>query len=353
MIFRTACAIATLLLGLGGSGSPALAQFYPPPPAYPPPQANPPSQGHTPQRLIPADAEGEQLYDAQGRPLPPGTVFRQAPPGYREVGGPQQGYPSQALPGYEPAAPSAPAEQEATRPPLPIGPAQIQQGTTGADPRNMAAFPPEVRPETGPRKALPPQFRRAQVDYYTKEPAGTLIVDTQNTYLYLVLGQGKALRYGIGVGREGFTWSGTERVTKVAEWPDWHPPEEMIERQPYLPRFMAGGDGNPLGARALYLGKTIYRIHGTNQPSTIGTFVSSGCIRLTNDDVTDLYTRVKVGTRVVVLPGKAPAPVAATPPAAPPAAAPVPPAALVQPPAGGGAPVMISPLVPPPSAMAR
>jgi hypothetical protein len=147
----------------------------------------------------------------------------------------------------------------------------------------------------------------------------------------------------------------------MAEWPDWHPPEEMIERQPYLPRFMAGGDGNPLGARALYLGKTIYRIHGTNQPSTIGTFVSSGCIRLTNEDVTDLYTRVKVGTRVVVLPGKPPAPVAAaappaptaaTPPA-PSAAAPVPPAALVQPPAGGGAPVMISPLVPPPSAMAR
>jgi lipoprotein-anchoring transpeptidase ErfK/SrfK len=224
----------------------------------------------------------------------------------------------------------------------------------------MAAFPPEVRPETGPRKALPPQFRRALVDYSTKEPAGTLIVDTQNTYLYLVLGQGKALRYGIGVGREGFTWSGSEKVTRMAEWPDWHPPEEMIERQPYLPRFMAGGDGNPLGARALYLGKTIYRIHGTNQPSTIGTFVSSGCIRLTNEDVTDLYTRVKVGTRVVVLPGKPPAPVAATPPAptaatppAPSAAAPVPPAALVQPPAGGGAPVMSSPLVPPPSAMAR
>src|SRR5215475_14471743 len=113
MIFRTAGAIATLLLGLGGSGSQALAQFYPPPPAYPPPQAYPPSQGYTPQRLMPADAEGEQFYDAQGRPLPPGTVFRQAPPGYREVGGPQHGSPPQALPGYEPAAPSAPAEQEA------------------------------------------------------------------------------------------------------------------------------------------------------------------------------------------------------------------------------------------------
>jgi hypothetical protein len=161
-----------------------------------------------------------------------------------------------------------------------------------------------VRPETGPRKELPPQFRRTLVDYYSKEPAGTIIVDTPNTYLYLVLGQGKALRYGIGVGREGFTWSGAEKVSRKAEWPDWNPPEQMIERQPYLPRFMAGGDGNPLGARALYLGDTIYRIHGTNQPSTIGTFVSSGCIRLTNEDITDLHSRVKVGTRVVVLPGR-------------------------------------------------
>ena len=107
--------------------------------------------------------------------------------------------------------------------------------------------------------------------------------------------------------KQGFTWAGTEKVSRMAEWPDWHPPEEMIERQPYLPRFMAGGPGNPLGARALYLGNTVYRIHGTNQPSTSGTFVSSGCIRLTNEDVTDLYSRVKVGTRVVVLPGKPPA----------------------------------------------
>ena len=122
-----------------------------------------------------------------------------------------------------------------------------------------------------------------------------------------MLGNGKALRYGIGVGREGFTWSGTERISRLAKWPDWNPPAEMIERQPYLPRFMAGGEGNPLGARALYLGNTIYRIHGTNQPSTIGTFVSSGCIRLTNDDIVDLHGRVQVGTRVVVLPGRPPA----------------------------------------------
>jgi lipoprotein-anchoring transpeptidase ErfK/SrfK len=146
----------------------------------------------------------------------------------------------------------------------------------------------------------------------TKEPAGTIIIDTPNTYLYLVLGSGKALRYGVGVGREGFTWSGVQQVTRMAEWPDWNPPEEMIVRQPYLPRFMAGGETNPLGARALYLGQTVYRIHGTNQPSTIGTFVSSGCIRLTNEDVMDLYSRVKVGTRVVVLPGRPPATTAAT-----------------------------------------
>jgi hypothetical protein len=142
------------------------------------------------------------------------------------------------------------------------------------------------------------------INYQSKEPAGTIIIDTPQTYLYLVLGNGKAMRYGIGVGREGFTWSGAEKVSKMAQWPDWHPPEEMIERQPYLPRFMAGGEGNPLGARALYLGQTLYRIHGTNQPSTIGTFVSSGCIRLTNEDITDLYSKVHVGTRVVVLPGK-------------------------------------------------
>jgi lipoprotein-anchoring transpeptidase ErfK/SrfK len=153
------------------------------------------------------------------------------------------------------------------------------------DPRDTATLPPEVRLETGPKKELPPQFRRTLADYETKEPAGTIIVDTPNTYLYLVLGNGKALRYGIGVGREGFTWSGVERISRMAEWPDWNPPETMIDRQPYLPRFMAGGDGNPLGARALYLGQTLYRIHGTNQPSTIGTFVSSGCIRLTNEDV--------------------------------------------------------------------
>jgi lipoprotein-anchoring transpeptidase ErfK/SrfK len=150
--------------------------------------------------------------------------------------------------------------------------------------------------------ALSARLQRQVVSYATREAPGTIVIDTGNTYLYYVLGNGRAIRYGVGVGREGFTWSGTQTVTRKAEWPDWHPPAEMIARQPYLPRFMAGGPGNPLGARAMYLGSSIYRIHGTNDPSTIGKFVSSGCIRLTNEDVSDLFSRVNVGTRVVVLP---------------------------------------------------
>jgi lipoprotein-anchoring transpeptidase ErfK/SrfK len=143
------------------------------------------------------------------------------------------------------------------------------------------------------------------VDYASRQTPGTVIIDTKNTFLYFVLNDTQALRYGIGVGREGFTWSGEQTVARKAEWPDWHPPTEMIGRQPYLPRFMAGGPGNPLGARAMYLGETEYRIHGTNNPDTIGKKVSSGCIRLTNDDVTDLYERVKVGAKVIVLPANA------------------------------------------------
>jgi lipoprotein-anchoring transpeptidase ErfK/SrfK len=145
-------------------------------------------------------------------------------------------------------------------------------------------------------------LRRVTVDYPSNEAPGTVIVDTQNTYLYYVLGGGKAIRYGIGVGREGFTWAGVKTVERKAEWPDWTPPPEMIARSPYLPRFMAGGVTNPLGARAMYLGGTFYRIHGTNAPSTIGSRATAGCIRMVNEDVIDLYDRVKVGTKVVVLP---------------------------------------------------
>ncbi|MHC4049110.1 L,D-transpeptidase [Bradyrhizobium sp. 25ACV] len=153
---------------------------------------------------------------------------------------------------------------------------------------------------------LPDRLRKQIVGFDRSEPAGTIVIDTNNTYLYYVLGNGRAIRYGVGVGREGFTWSGVQSVSRKAEWPDWHPPAEMIARQPYLPRFVAGGPGNPLGARAMYLGSSEYRIHGTNDPSTIGKFVSSGCIRMTNEDVTDLFSRVNVGARVVVLPKNAP-----------------------------------------------
>jgi lipoprotein-anchoring transpeptidase ErfK/SrfK len=157
-------------------------------------------------------------------------------------------------------------------------------------------------PGTEDQSEAPANFRRQVVDFRTHEAPGTIIIDTPSTHLYFVLGNGKAIRYGIGVGREGFTWSGTQTISRKAEWPDWTPPAEMIARQPYLPRYMAGGPGNPLGARAMYLGNTIYRIHGTNDPSTIGGRVSSGCIRLTNADVIDLYSRVNIGTKVIVLP---------------------------------------------------
>jgi lipoprotein-anchoring transpeptidase ErfK/SrfK len=179
--------------------------------------------------------------------------------------------------------------------------ASAQQGAFPSDnvlSDNVMLSPSEGEGRSG---ALAERLRRTLVNLDTREAPGTVIIDTGNTALYYVLGQGRAIRYGVGVGREGFTWSGVQAVSRKAEWPDWYPPAEMIARQPYLPRFVAGGPGNPLGARAIYLGSSQYRIHGTNDPSTIGKFVSSGCIRLTNEDVADLFSRVEVGTRVVVL----------------------------------------------------
>jgi lipoprotein-anchoring transpeptidase ErfK/SrfK len=171
----------------------------------------------------------------------------------------------------------------------------------------MAARVDSALPDQGNASGsvVPERLRRTVVALDTSEAPGTVIIDTGNTTLYYVLGKGRAIRYGVGVGREGFTWSGVQTISRKAEWPDWHPPAEMIARQPYLPRFMAGGPGNPLGARAMYLGSSEYRIHGTNDLSTIGKFVSSGCIRLTNEDVADLFSRVDVGTRVVVMPKNA------------------------------------------------
>lgn len=156
----------------------------------------------------------------------------------------------------------------------------------------------EVRIEDGP-------FARQVVFFRSNEAPGTVVIHTSERFLYVVMPGNRALRYGIGVGREGFTWSGLVKVSRKAEWPDWTPPPEMIQRQPYLPRFMAGGPGNPMGARALYLGSTVYRVHGTNQPETIGHAVSSGCFRLANGDVIDLYERVALGAKVIIRHGPA------------------------------------------------
>jgi lipoprotein-anchoring transpeptidase ErfK/SrfK len=169
-------------------------------------------------------------------------------------------------------------------------------GSTGYEAFSNRSF------RADPDANVPAKLHRQIVNYSTSEAPGTIIVDTPNTYLYFVLGGGKAVRYGIGVGRDGFTWSGTKTIERKSEWPDWLPPAEMLQRQPYLPRFMAGGPGNPLGARAMYLSGSVYRIHGTNKPSSIGTHVSSGCIRMLNEDVIDLYGRAAIGTKVVVLP---------------------------------------------------
>ena len=151
------------------------------------------------------------------------------------------------------------------------------------------------------QRAFNPKFEKQLVDYHGKEDAGTIVVDTPNKFLYLVQENGKAMRYGIGVGRPGFTWSGVKQISAKKEWPAWTPPPEMLARRPDLPRHMEGGPQNPLGARAMYLGSSLYRIHGSNEPWTIGTNVSSGCIRMRNEDVIDLYSRVNVGARVVVI----------------------------------------------------
>ena len=323
MILRAALAFATLANFLVFSGA-SQAQPYPPYGAQPYPPA---AQGYPPYRPVPGAAIPDDddddlpphLRAAPGNipPPPGGYVFpndprmaRPAPaPMQREVlprpgdAGPNYGNrgpsvvygdrapveaypPAYQQPGYgrgqigsgqpESYGPGQAAVPQQQYPqdqgPMQLAPGQrpprdvAREQTGTVRPNTVASLPPEDQPETG-KAELPEQFKRQLVTFPSAEPAGTLVIDTGNTYLYLVLGNGQAMRYGIGVGREGFTWAGAERVSRMAEWPDWHPPAEMIERQPYLPRFMAGGEGNPLGARALYLGKTLYRIHGTNQPS--------------------------------------------------------------------------------------
>ncbi|MBV9076710.1 MAG: L,D-transpeptidase [Methylobacteriaceae bacterium] len=167
------------------------------------------------------------------------------------------------------------------------------------EPRRLAALPDPA--ELPVAREMPAEYRRTVVAYDGREAAGTIVIHTPTRFLYLVQPGGQAIRYGIGVGRPGFAWAGMKTITRKAEWPSWTPPAEMIKRRPDLPRFMEGGPANPLGARALYLGTSLYRIHGTNEPWTIGQNVSSGCIRMMNDDVVDLYGRVGVGTRVKVI----------------------------------------------------
>jgi lipoprotein-anchoring transpeptidase ErfK/SrfK len=359
-ILTIGAAVGTALAAGAAGNSPALAQqgYYPPPgPVYSaPPEPYPPSDyyrrgsgrpdfdgmddedGPNAQSstALPTPGPGPVLSPDDpryGRPMgappvysdrnmPTGPVLSPddprygrpmgAPPAYSDRGMPAGQVPSPDDPRYgRPAGPPQPAYSDRDmRPPGAVG----APGTTGTvqpapgpdgRPVVLSALPADEQPDAAPVQ-LPPNLRRQEVAFPTKEPAGTLVVDTPNTYLYYVLGGGRAIRYGVRVGRDGFTWTGVQKISRKAEWPDWHPPPEMIDRQPYLPRFMAGGPGNPLGARAMYLGSTVYRIHGTNQPSTIGKFVSSGCIGMLNEDVSDLFDRVKVGTRVVVLPGGPP-----------------------------------------------
>jgi lipoprotein-anchoring transpeptidase ErfK/SrfK len=399
----TICAAVT-----AGAAATSLAlaqQGYPPPPgsiysttpqAYPP--AYPPSGYPSDYRRAPGAPDFDALEDDEGpNPQsstalpPPGPVLSPDDPRYGRPYGAPPVYSDRSVPTGPILSPNDPRygrpdgpppviysdrgngdprlppagvdpnrDDRALRPPegigAPTGATGSVQPPTGADGRPMvlSALPPDEQPEVAPVQ-LAPNLRRQEVAFATKEPAGTLIVDTPNTYLYYVLGGGRAIRYGVRVGRDGFTWTGVQKISRKAEWPDWHPPPEMIDRQPYLPRFMAGGPGNPLGARAMYLGNTVYRIHGTNQPSTIGKFVSSGCIGMLNEDVSDLFDRVKIGTRVVVWPGSPPAGSTTTASAAPlpqgsaAASATAPHAAAPLPPSNvpGTQPTVVPPLPPP------
>lgn len=383
----TICAAAVAATAMVSLAQAQQAYPAPPPTVYGAPQSYP--QGAYPQdyrqdyRRGPGAPDFDQLEDDEAPNMaalpPPGPVLSPddprygrpmgAPPVYSDRGmqgpvmspdDPRYGRPAGPPPviyaDRPPGAAGAPnVTYGAPRPPESVG---GQAGVTGTvqppatdsqgRPMTVATLPPEEQPDGAPVQ-LPPNLRRQEVAFVTKEPPGTIVVDTPNTYLYYVLGGGRAIRYGVRVGRDGFTWTGVQKITKKTEWPDWYPPSEMIERQPYLPRFMAGGPGNPLGARAMYLGSTVYRIHGTNQPSTIGKFVSSGCIGMLNDDVSDLFDHVKVGTRVVVWPGNAPS-TSATASAAPvPGAAPQPnPShAAAGGPVPGAQPSAVQPLPPP------
>lgn len=247
--------------------------------------------------LVTGNAGGSARY----APQPPSHTQRQPAPAY---------YPSASGHSYyaDPLAsaprPDAGSMRRTLRPAYATAPDAVPESLAAPEPARPAAprRSTDVAYAPMPRvQGFESRFEKQVVDYDGGHGAGTIVIDTPNKFLYLVQGNGKALRYGIGVGRPGFEWAGVKRVTRKAEWPSWTPPKEMLKRRPDLPRFMAGGQDNPLGARALYLGSSLYRIHGTNEPSTIGQAVSSGCIRMRNSDVIDLYGRVGVGTKVVVI----------------------------------------------------
>jgi lipoprotein-anchoring transpeptidase ErfK/SrfK len=242
-----------------------------------------------PQVLAP-QVSAPQIYSQQVEAVPQAPVRYAAAP-RSEMGG---GFVEFLFGGGEPsrARRAMPADPHA---------GQRYEVEPGLAPRGSLYGAPQGMQAAEPQRQMDPRFEKQVVSYDGKHAPGTIVIDTPNRFLYLVQENGKAVRYGIGVGREGFRWSGVKSVTRKAEWPDWTPPPEMLKRRPDLPRHMAGGPDNPLGARAMYLGSTLYRIHGSNEPWTIGTAVSSGCIRMRNEDVTDLYERVKVGTKVIVI----------------------------------------------------
>jgi lipoprotein-anchoring transpeptidase ErfK/SrfK len=334
MIKRVLTIFATVAVG-AAAPSLVLAQGYPAAPGYSSAPAYPPGGYPADSRAVgPRDAmpDFDALDEDDDGPrggraataLPtPGPVMSPDDPRYGRPAGPPV-YSDRAVPQGPVMSPDdprygrpmgpppviysdrAPDDGRGLRPPEPLGApitGSVQPSPRDVDGRPvvLSSLPVDEQPEPENAAAqLAPNLRRQEVNFVTKEPAGTIVVDTPNTYLYYVLGNNRAIRYGVRVGRDGFTWTGMQKITRKAEWPDWHPPTEMIERQPYLPRFMAGGPGNPLGARAMYLGTTVYRIHGTNRPDTIGTAVSSGCFRLVNADVADLYEHVPVGTKVII-----------------------------------------------------
>jgi lipoprotein-anchoring transpeptidase ErfK/SrfK len=296
--------LSALLLSVAGT-LPASAQGY-----YYYARQQPAPQPYYQQQYVqpqpaPAQRRSQQHY------VQPQQNYAQPQPQYAKPQ--QQQY---AQPQYQYAQPQYPQQQRSG-----MGGGFIEYIFTGGQNRHAVPHPVGQPPHAAPgqpiygpaesqvryaslppqRHAFDPRYEKQIVDYATDEEPGTVVIDTPNKFLYLVQDNGKALRYGIGVGRPGFTWAGSHKVTAKREWPDWFPPKEMLQRQPHLPKHMAGGPDNPLGARALYLGSTLYRIHGSNEPWTIGTQVSSGCIRLRNDDVIDLYERVNIGTKVVVI----------------------------------------------------